>query len=281
MKQRLYANPIVGRTGLGNMLFPWARAEVFCKQTGAKMLAPQWVNLFRIGPWIRFERDKRYYVSNFSNAGYIQGVHRQYVLRTVTHIGETEVAEKPMVIANGPQIVDFKGMEGFFSPFLSAQEYIKERIYAITSLPISEQLKYFSPEPFIGVHIRRGDFQSGGQSIEDDWYVHAIEHAAKSVGTTKWGGLVRIFSDAAPEKLRFLTETRTNVILMPKAPALLDILILSQCMALVGTSRSTFSMWAAFLGQMPSFWHPCERPPLLSSKKEAVATVLDFSKDMI
>jgi hypothetical protein len=45
---------------------------------------------------------------------------------------------------------------------------------------------------------------------------------------------------------------------MPVRAAITDLLALSQAKVLVG-SGSGFSMWAAFLGQMPSVWHPGQR----------------------
>lgn len=272
----LYANPVVGRTGLGNMLFPWARAEVFCKTRGALMLAPQWVNVCRVGPWLRRERDKRYYLSNFSNRGFIQGLRRFYVLHTAGHVGEADCYERPGCGGEGVRrVVDFKGMDGFFSPFLRDQAYVKERLYAIAAPAIVRQAEQFSADPFIGVHIRRGDFHRGGLAVEDAWYLMAIERAVKSVEAARKPLPIRVFSDAAPETLQFLTDSFPAVTFMPKAPALLDLLLLSRSQALVGTSRSTFSMWAVFLGQMPSIWHTRERPPPVSVLPRATVTMLD------
>jgi len=276
MKQRLYANPIVGRTGLGNMLFPWARAEVFCKQNGAEMLAPQWVNLCRVGPWLRRERDKRYYLSSFSNHGYVQGLQRQFLLHTAHHIGESLYSESQAAESEvGRQVVDFIGMDGFFSPFLSEQAYVRARLHAIASPNIQKQVDNFPVEPYIGVHLRRGDFQRAGIAISDAWYARAIEQAVQSSGKGEKNIPIRVFSDASPDALRFLTDGFPNVTIMPKAPALLDMLLLSRCQALIGTSRSTFSMWAVFLGQMPSFWHPCYITPPLSVSPRATVTMID------
>lgn len=76
----LYAYPDVGRAGLCNMLFPWARAVLFSHTWQCPMIAPQWTNYFRLGPWLRRERDKRYYFNNFTNAGYIKGLNKMSVM---------------------------------------------------------------------------------------------------------------------------------------------------------------------------------------------------------
>ena len=72
---KIYAYPILGRGGLGNMLFPWARAEIFCRKTGAQMLAPEWTRV-KIGPILRGEKDKRTYMNHFDNEGYIAGIKK-------------------------------------------------------------------------------------------------------------------------------------------------------------------------------------------------------------
>lgn len=114
---RIYANPIVGRTGLANMLFVWARAEVFCQRYGASMLAPQWVNVFRVGPWFRFERDKRYYFANFSQEGMVHGLKRFVILRALRHVDESVAEREGEGTADGGRVVDFRGMAHFFDPF--------------------------------------------------------------------------------------------------------------------------------------------------------------------
>lgn len=271
----VYANPIVGRTGLGNMLFSWARAETFCRDHGAVMLAPQWVNVCRIGPWLRGERDKRYYLRNFSNEGMIRGLRRHLVLKSFHHVPESEYP--PFVQSGGTSacVVDFRGMDRFFEPFLMDQPYVYNRLLAITSETILAPLRQLPEEIFIGVHIRRGDFLKGGIAIPDTWYVKAVTRAMRAIDASGTPLTIRVFSDAQPEAFQFLSDAFPLVTFMPKAPALQDLLHLSRCAALVGTSRSTFSMWAAFLGQMPSFWHPCEKPPPFSVLPCATVTMLD------
>jgi hypothetical protein len=38
-------------------------------------------------------------------------------------------------------------------------------------------------------------------------------------------------------------------------PSILDILLLARCRVLVTTSHSTFSLWGAYLGQMPTVYY--------------------------
>lgn len=237
-----FANPVVGRTGLCNMLFIWARAYAYCLQTGAKMLSPQWTNYMRLGPWFRGERDKRYYRNEFINAGYITGFRRWIVLL---------FAKKVKV---------FKGWyQEYFEGLLEYREEIRKELIRIVNPAIVEKIKEIPVASFIGVHIRRGDFKSGGIGIGNDWYVKAIRQAQKIVGDLP----IYIFSDAPREELEEIKNAFHRSVIMPFAPAIQDVLTLAQGRVLVATSRSTFSMWAVFLGQMPSLWSTIEIPPVM------------------
>lgn len=249
----IYANPIVGRTGLCNMLFIWARALVFARESGATMLAPRWTNFFRLGPFLRFERNKRYYMNEFINKGYVRGIRKAFVNFTHNHLPESEASH-----AKDGDVVDFKGWSwDHFKNFVKHHGYINEALAAIVNPTMVAAADAVGNIPFIGVHIRRGDFVTNGQAVPDGWYVDAIARAREIADELP----VKIFSDCAPEKLVGITSVVKDCHVMPKAPAVQDLLALSKCKCLVATSRSTFSMWAVFLGQMPSIWSVDESVP--------------------
>lgn len=253
----IYANPIVGRTGLGNMLFSWARAELFCKASGAAMLAPLWSNFFRIGPWLRREKHKRYYLSEFVSNPYVRGGRRWLALKCNEHYSENDIDK--LDLKGGNAVVDFKGMRGFFAPFLEDQAYIKECLLKISSPDILNKVAESYDSEFIGVHLRRGDFIRAKMSVVDDWYVKALRQACVDAGAGN--RKIQVFSDASKDELAFLADAFKDIVFMPKAPALHDMLLLSKAESIVCTSKSTFSMWAVFLGGMPSYWSDSEVPP--------------------
>ena len=80
MTSKKYVYADLPRTGLCNMLFPWARAVLYARNHSLPLLAPEWVKLGRIGPWLRGERDKRYYFGQFTNEGYIRGLKKWWAL---------------------------------------------------------------------------------------------------------------------------------------------------------------------------------------------------------
>src|SRR5690242_9418465 len=97
----LFAFPRIARTGLGNGLFPWARAELFAHDSGARVLAPRWPAL-RIGPYVRNEPDKRNYGGFFASAGHVGGLERMIVLAVGRRLAEREAdARSAALAANG------------------------------------------------------------------------------------------------------------------------------------------------------------------------------------
>lgn len=259
----IYANPIVGRTGLCNMLVPWARAEVFAKKTGAKILAPRWTNYFRIGHLLRNERN-RYYLNEFTNKGYVSGLERLAAIAWRKHVAEGAFSSGMDSI-----VVDFRGMDGFMEPFFGEHDYILGRLRSIADPGILKRAESLSQNAYIGVHVRRGDFCSTRLAIKDKWYVEAICETRKRVGNLP----VWVFSDAPPRQLWGITSNFDDITIMPKMPALQDLLVLSNAKMIVGTSRSSFSYWAIYLGQSPSILHTVysEKPdPLYLDGKKPI-----------
>ena len=243
-----YVYPDLPRTGLCNMLFPWARAILFARDNSLSVLAPQWVKVGRIGPWLRGERDKRYYFRQFTNAGYVGGLRRQLVLRFC-----------------GSHIRRFSGMGNYFRDFMMESEYLHKALMQITSPKVLAAVDRL-PGEFIGAHIRRGDFVTIGLALQPDYYVKAIRTAYRTCGKDV---PVLVFSDGAENELAFLRPLKDegiNYIVMPKAPAIQDVLSLSRARVLVATNRSTFSEWGAFLGRgggNVSIWSGADKPPSL------------------
>ncbi len=236
-----YVYPLLMRQGIGNLLFPWARAVMYSKKMGVPIIAPSWARVTRIGPWLRRERYKRFYGGDFTNNGYIKGLRKWWLL----HFKQKNISIE-------------QGMKDFFLPFIAYQAEIKKALCSIVNPEIikrCEEIKNQDGENYVAVHVRRGDFKQAGRTTEDEWFVKALS-AALELNAAKSRSAIRIFSDGYPEELSFLLKRfpSENIIVMPKAPAIQDILVMSKAKVLVCSPRSTFSMWGVFLGQMPSIW---------------------------
>ncbi len=255
----IYVYPRLGKSGLGNLLIDWAHAEVFAALHQLPILAPNWTRVTRIGVWMRRERYKRFYGWCFRNSDFVRGLRRQLVLWMYPRLSvETAIAGN---VTRG--VVEFTGMvRHFFDGLVGHRAYICKRLLEIVDPKIVQSSRI--AEPFIGVHLRRGDFCCSKLKTSDAWFVAAIQRACAQPEAAGIN-VICVFSDEYPERLKFLTRAfgEKRVLIMPKSPAIQDILSLSQAKVLVCSPHSTFSMWGVFLGQMPSVWKTDVPPPPL------------------
>lgn len=243
------------------MFYPWARAVVWARDHEAKVIAPNWTQLGRLGVWLRWERDKRMYLNQFTNKGYVTGLRKLWLLHRRPIIDEKCLSDYD---GREDVVAAFSGREewNWMEPFKHEARFLRTEIERIANPAIVKKLDLL-PEKFIGVHIRRGDFHYGDELLGDEYYLEAIEAAKKNIGEVS----VLIFSDATAKELQFLSGLK-NVKIMPKAPAIHDVLALARATAIVGTNHSTFSYWAAFLS--------CGKPSYWSHKKHKVSLPTDI-----
>lgn len=221
------------QTGLCNMLFPWARAVLFARDSGCAIIAPQWVKIHRIGPWLRGEADKRYYFNQFTNEGYIKGVRRLLTL-----------------VFCRSRVRVFKGIGAGFDEIYREADYLRGELLRIASADIVRRLDAMS-NPYIAIHVRRGDFTRTGQALDERYYLRALEAAKEMVGRDL---PTLVFSDAPDDEIEYLVKGVKDVHRAERAPALLDLLALTRAEILIGTNNSSFSLWGAFLGKGTSLW---------------------------
>ena len=256
----LYAYPRLEPTGLANMLFPWARAELFARDHACRIIAPAWTHFARLGPWIRREKDKRYYLQCFRSNGYVRGLRRAWLLTTCRRVAETEGI---MPSHDTDVVVEFRGMGALFADFAEESAWLRARLLDILNPRICSDVTRFWPSdrPFIAMHVRRGDFADWkpGTSLTNvrlplEWYGAAIDFARQQVGNLP----IQLFTDGTADQLASLTA-RPGVVIARAAPAIAHLLAISNAACIV-TSASSFSMWAAYLSHAPAIWFPGVRP---------------------
>jgi len=166
-------------------------------------------------------------------------------------------AEEAIAMAHRghPAIVTFEGMRDFFNPLLPHRQLVRRRLEEILHPRIPRTLRTYTDE-FIGVHIRRGDFTFNRIATPDEWFLKTIANVRECLGQRF---PVLIVSDGLGKELLPFRQLQ-NVHIAPRSPAILDILRLSRCRILVASLGSSFSMWAAYLGGMPTIW-PSGEPP--------------------
>jgi hypothetical protein len=245
-----YIYPLLPKTGLANMLFVWGRAEVASRDHTMPIIAPQWIKIFRFGPWRRCEKDKRYYFGDFINDKYISGIRRLILLAFGKRVTEESLFET-RYHSLCPKIFVFEGYKENFHPLLLHSDFLHARLLAITNPKIVESVNSCR-EMFMGVHVRRGDFKCVNQIIPTEWYANTCRKIRKRFGLQL---KIKIFTDAHRSELGPLLELPNSEVVEGNA-AIHDLLMLAKSRIIIGTSLSTFSLWASFLGKCLTFWPP-------------------------
>ena len=230
----------LGGAGLGNILFPWATALVYAKKHNLKSIQTTWRNI-KFGTFVRNERDKRMYMDLFLETDGVSGFKKFFLLN----------------FSNNIKV--FSGMNNLFEPFKSNQIFVKSELLKIINPYHIKRAKEFNSNS-IAIHIRIGDFtnpidekvlRNGGWNyrLPIKWYISIIQKIQKESNLP-----IFIFSDALDSELKEILVYE-NCHRAYFGSAISDMLALSTCKVLI-SSASTFSMWASFLGQMPTIWFP-------------------------
>jgi Glycosyl transferase family 11 len=240
--------------GLGNMLFPWARYVVGAKKLNLRKIAPTWPQVSERS-WIRNETDKRWYGDLFRvMPDEITGPPRLWNLGTLNRRPEEEAWK---FARDGRSVILFSGIKDYFNDVLNEHTTVREALLQLTNpkllRPLTEGYR-----PAIAVHVRLGDFKPPEAAatmvyntrIPLDWYLRVIQGLRSHFGELQ----VDVFSDGSDEELRSLMAL-SGVTRKTFGSSIGDILALSSSAILV-TSRSTFSMWASYLGRQPVVWYP-------------------------
>ena len=254
----------LGGAGLGNIMFPWATALVYAKKHNLKSIQTTWKNL-KFGTFIRKEKDKRMYMDLFSENDGISGFKKFFLLN----------------FSNNIKV--FSGMNNLFEPFKNDQIFVKSELLKIINPYHLIRAKEFNSNS-IAIHIRMGDFanpinekvlRNGAWNyrLPIKWYVSLIEKIQKESNLP-----IYIFSDAEDFELKeILAYDNCNRAYF--GSAISDMLALSTCKVLI-SSASTFSMWASFLGQVPTIWFPGQMRQKLLLENSKFEGEVDYDDDL-
>jgi hypothetical protein len=226
-------------SGLGNLLYPWARSLIYAGRTGGIQIAPTWRNL-KLGPILRNEPDKRIYGDLVHHRGPAE-VWRGLRLRlTLPATSEDEFLRSPDE-SGGDRLVRVTGMRDEFAPLLPHRAEIRRALFAVAR-------KRPEPRaPFVAAHVRTGDFAAPTEvyrrnsRIALDWYAAEIERVSRALALD-----TVVFTDDASGRVRAELGAIPGVRIAEPVNSLTDILSMSQARHVV-CANSTFSLWAAFL----------------------------------
>ena len=154
MPRAVYGYPQV-HGGLGNMLIPWADCVLWCRDNEAAMIAPFWTKI-RMGPWLRRERDKRLYHRFFVPAGDIHGLPRLVLLATSCQVTADDWRSgRSGAATDRSTVVCFANMN-LFGNLIGRHNEVHAALYRITRR--SYHPVGLGGKPFVGIHVRLGDF---------------------------------------------------------------------------------------------------------------------------
>lgn len=247
----------LGGNGLGNLMLTWARCLSGAERQGWQMVWPTWQS-FKPKNWRVNPYDHRTYTDLFQpNERYITGWRKPWCLARRRWITEKEAGSGEVPPGS---VVEFRGMEGFFAPFVQDHELVYRELKRIARPPHLAAFSEDEPAP-IGIHVRRGDFnqRSIDEEIRDshnsllplNWYIDALKALRAAAGSDV---PAFVFSDGNEEELRELLVL-PRVRRVDYGSGLGDMFGLSRSRLLIA-SGSTFSMWGSYLGQVPTLWHP-------------------------
>lgn len=235
--------------GLGNLLFPISRAVIGQHLHGGDFAYPTMRQL-KLGTLLRSERDSRTYGSVFRKRALRDWkfwAYSKFAPSITENITFTEANPHKFVT------IEYHGMKDYFHDLTGFEDIIGEWIqeYAILEGVIAENYD-------IGIHVRLGDFRDSrykgeGFSVKQpySWYSEAYNLALKKLGINS--ARTFLFTDEDGEKVSNALGI-DELHIDPSKNAITAISNLSKAKIIL-TSRSTFSMWAAYLGQTKAIWN--------------------------
>ncbi|MER9661611.1 hypothetical protein [Mesorhizobium sp. M0159] len=230
--------------GLGNLLFPIARALIGQKVRGGVFVHPT-LRQLKLGTFLRRERDTRTYgsvIRGRTGAEWRDWAHAQWYPKVDEddYRGEIGVA------------VRYSGLKRYFHDLTGHSEIVSAWLEdTVRSVGV------INDAYDIGLHIRLGDFAQSGSApggnnirLPFDWYRAALAEARRLLGTAT--PRITLFTDGNVDFVNRELGIQ-DLTIDPSGNALTAMHNLSRARVVIA-SRSTFSMWAVYLGGMPAIW---------------------------
>lgn len=252
-------------SGLGNLLFPWARAIVAAKRDGLVEIWPTWRQVFHSdglrdllkGAFgLHGMRGLRNYNRLFAPTGeQISGYRKLSLMMTRKRVSEEDYSPERLATIEG-SIVIFQGERKRFADILTHHSLLRTELLRRCRLDLRE-VKSFDFSGSISIHVRLGDFRWVGPSEEIrkwganvrlplSWYVEKIAQLRSRLGAA---APVHVFSDGKDRELAEIL-TLPNCRRLGFGSALADLFAMARANVLI-SSASSLNRWAAFLGRPP------------------------------
>jgi hypothetical protein len=217
----------IGGPGLGNLLFPIARAALKSRDDNTTFLWPT-LRQIKIGPFLRGEKDPRLYGDIFI---------RRNILEIIKYLILRYTQPSKVVFIH-------VGLGDFFSRFTKS-----DSIY-LKSLFKRRMRKTIKLSPKICVHIRRGDFSKSSAPIlsfnallDISWFDKRISQLLAE-GAKKED--IVIYASDIDQDISWLINKHDLKLSQNNCP--LNTILEMSGAEIIIPSLSTFSLWSIFLG---------------------------------
>lgn len=247
--------------GFGNLLFPLYRAFQAHQTYGGDLIFPQFRQL-KIGPHVRREKDRRSYgdifLSRTKNDIFLQA--RSLIQRAVE---ENKFSEQILRDSAGSVIIKYKGLKKFFNDFNvehrdGFKKYLIEHARSKTAINFCRES---ITSQRVAIHLRMGDFsvtasnenKGHGMNVRTDldWFIKNVDILRAKNSNLEF----TLFTDEVD--LPGPVIERLGWPAIDRSENALDALLCMASHQIIIGSKSTFSLWAAYLGNS-ELWLPAD-----------------------
>jgi hypothetical protein len=252
---------LLPNAGLGNKLFPWARAAVFAKKNNIPLAVIGWSRL-RPRAILRGkggERQyRRYFVSRtreLAKAAFTVAISQKIIVEP--SLAESESPRRAIYLFN-----KIPHWSDLFGEIREHRDLVRNSFYLELAFATKSVLHGALPHSFIAMHVRRGDFRElrPGEQFRDAGGVRTpltyFEALIEEIRARRRQSCpVILFSDGTDLELAQLLAL-PNVTRSKASNDVLDLLLMSKASLIISSAGSTFSQWAGFLADSPLLIHP-------------------------
>ena len=232
--------------GLGNLLFPISRALLGSFKHGGIFVQPT-MRQIKPSHLIRHPSNARFYSNIFKHRKLPHLYHWFQAMRS------PRFSEDAVTLPLDKGTIIYKGNQSYFHDLNGSREIIYTWLTSALMNPVP---KYCYD---IAIHVRLGDFRvshscDSAHSVVMplDWYKDTLIEAKRVLGILN--PKVLVFTDSPSSQLRSFTMSIPNAELCPSNLSPIATLFAMSQSKLIICSRSTFSMWAAYLGDSIAMW---------------------------
>lgn len=237
---------VLPRAGLANRLLVWGRAAAYAQMHGLPLFVQGWGHI-HLGPLLRREKSLRYYATFFECPGYFKGITRlkqTHLLQSRAVVTEPELREPLPPHAKCVVFNQVPSKEDYFRDLRGHEDFLSDAFTDMVRQRWHQQLPVKS-EPFVALHVRRGDFGTAGiQLSSESYFASTLSRLRAATGIKN----AVVFSDARPDEIPELLGL-PNVSYAEHGSEILDLLDMSRADIIVTSLRSTFGYWGGFVSQ--------------------------------